>query len=281
MLFRRLLSKPAKTSALLVEFRTGLNFSEIYRYTDWTSDLDLDGTPTFVSVPTIQYEPSENNGSLSERPTEISFPRNIDDFMAKLAAGQPLARTSISIREVHFDARTREVGEILYFFYGMVQLVINNPRGKTEQVLLQCIPHKSRINAVLGLVANHECNNTLYGPGCWVHKPSFTDAGTVDAIDGKVITLSGHDAKGENFYHRGWMERDGVSIIIRKFNFIFPNVFHLTRNPPEEWLGQEVDIVAGCDLSAGTCIIRFDNEEHFNGTAIAVPDYNPIIEDPG
>lgn len=117
-----------------------------------------------------------------------------------------------------------------------------------------------------------QCNHVLYGPGCGADPAGHDHVGTVMAVNGNTITLSGASASGIAF-RGGYCKPTGVS----DFRMILDqagDVLTLLLPFNGDVLGLSVQAFAGCDhLIAGDCDTVF-NRVIENGGFNWVPNKN-------
>ena len=82
-------------------------------------------------------------------------------------------------------------------------------------------------------------------------------------------------------YARGWFESQGTTIGIRYWNEDAPNIFHVHRQIPQEWIGTLVTLMIGCHQTPGFCESVHSNLDRFNAIAINTPGYDPNLETGG
>jgi len=122
-----------------------------------------------------------------------------------------------------------------------------------------------------------QCNHLLYGPGCDVSTVAFNDVGTVTAVSGSVITVSGGvGSRPANFFRGGFVKPSAES----DFRLIVAHSgANLTLLLPfaTSILGASVQAFAGCDHRfRGDCATKFDNIHSYGGFPY-VPRKNPFV----
>jgi hypothetical protein len=145
-----------------------------------------------------------------------------------------------------------------------------------EICTVQAIPLQSRINVTMprGRWQRKQCVWNTFDPDtCRVDPAPFTFAGTVSAIDGLTVTVTGAGAfntdpaffalgvltKGE---YKGMIEtQDGDDILLQ-------------RMIPGLLVGDSVSLLAGDDRTKETCLVKFNNiERHM--AFYQIPTLNP------
>lgn len=216
------------------------------------------------------------SGVFDEKPIKIQLSKSGDSFFDDISNGEPHSPIFLDIWELvdSVDGADEEIK----LFTGRVTRVTDNPRGKQGQLKIEGRTWKQKIDIPMGIVATHQCAWIFTAGGCDVVARTF--AGTVDSITGFEVTLVAAPSTPVTFFerefHRGYMKRDGLRITIRDWES--GAVFKMTKPPPQEWIGEAVTLVAGCDKNIETCRDIHDNEERFSGIGFAMLPYNPNYE---
>ena len=132
----------------------------------------------------------------------------------------------------------------------------------------------ARLAEVRGRVFTHACDAALGDARCGVNlaDAAWQGTGTVDAVNGVEVRLSGLAGFTEGFFTHGHVEvTTGVvagfrSVVLAHRLQGGQAVFTLGRQPPETLAaGDAVLAVAGCDKSFSTCRDKFGNAVNFRG----------------
>lgn len=284
-------SLPTKCSALFVSFAYGPNDARVVeRFTDWFSPREHNG---FIYEPAegIEVKPVRKTGTLSEQPVTVTMKLAIDDdtgepadpdsFLALVSNGEPFPLTSVEIDEVTFEAGSSDV---VALHRGLLSITRRNYQGRPDLVQLESESWKSRLKAPLGIPITHLCPWRFGGKGCFLPGglDPLRETGTIDAIDGATVTISGlatHTAK--RYWHRGYVDVDGLVIDVREWDRDeHPDRFKLVKFAPARWLGATVTVTPGCTKTKSRCA-AWDNLPHFGGIGIKMPNRNPILESGG
>lgn len=270
--------KASTDRSYLVRFSYGDTASPtVQRYTDETNEIIFsDGT--YSSVPEMEIKLPPQTGVLDEKPMEITLPVSLA-FASNLSSGRPHSPIRVRVWENSIGEGEEFVTSELLLI-GWVHIIVRNPGGRPSVVRLDCINVKALLNAPLGVRANHTCDNTLGDAVCQVDISSLEETGTVSAINGKKVTITGlsHTAS-DRYYDRGYVEYDGLRLGIREYTT--GNDFELRREPPAAWLNEDVTVVPGCDGTIEKCRNQYSNEGQFLGPGYAIPAYQPELEDDG
>lgn len=275
----RAVDTASKDTYVLVRFTYGDPDDPDYiAFTNWTSDIP--GSPVYTSMPTMELTIPENNGILDDRPLDISLPMT-NSWFAALVNGEPKSPTYVVAEEITKPDAGGDTSSKRIFYRGELVRTIKNHQGRSNNSLARFSSIKGRLDIPLGVPANHHCAWTLFGPGCQLPSAGFSDSLTIDTIDGKVLTTTTSSARTGKFFHRGYIEYEGVRIGIRDWDDSDPDTFYLLKLPPASWVGKTATFWAGCDKTLTTCKDRFNWESYFGGMGYAIPAYNPLIENPG
>lgn len=283
---------PAKSSFVLVKmFYVGTSGLAYVRFTTHASNVLHDegagGSDfTFVSAPDMKVGEVRLDGTTEDRPLEIEFTEATHAIFERLTDGTPHAPVYVRVWEVQNPGEGDEV--LMLLFRGRLSRAVRNYGGQGGRTMLEFSTPKVRLGVPLGMQANHHCVN-IFGddsrdsgnPGtqCTIDLSGLSSTGTVTAIQGKRLSLSGVTTPGgrARYWHKGSVEIGGTRIQIREWTSASPAHFHLANFPPQEWDGQIVTLYPGCDLSIATCR-EWSNEDNFNGFGIEIPSRNPTYE---
>jgi len=278
------LAEPTKKSLLFVTFSYGDPITYV-RYTDWDSDVVhplLTPDTTYTSMTGMNVKLPKYSGLFKEAPCGIALPANA--FSNALSSGEPWPEVTVSIEELNLDP-DETVGRMLYLFKGTVRRTIQNYRGNPDSVQVECENIKSGMTVALGIIATQHCNRnfgSLKGcdpGGAVIGLSALLETGTLTAINGNTVTITGTTSPRNRYWHRGYVEYLGLRIVIREWVNTATTTFELVKPPPAAWLNKSVTVAPGCDKTRGTCIL-WNNENHFNGPGYAMPPYHPVMEVP-
>lgn len=254
----------------LVRFSHG-NPERVQAYTDWTTDVGSGGL-TYQSTPKMQVKPIRDSGVMEDKPCTLVLP--LDGFTSDLSSGEPHAPVYVQVKE-RLDGDTDTVVKTRYV--GKVDLVTRNYQKKVDLVGIECRSWKSYLQGSGGLTAEHQCIWTVYDPlTCRASKQSKVSTGIVDTLDDFSMVITGLPSQTGFFWHRGWVEVDGLRLMIRYWQS--GDTFLMARRPPSRWLGQECTVTAGCDHLVQTCRDKHNNESNFSGLGYGMTPYNPVFE---
>lgn len=285
------LERSSKESFQLVSFRHA--GGAVY-FTDWTSDYDFEGNE-YLATPDLEVRLPKNDGLLGENVCTVTLPLSSDpdDFTARISSASAFAPTVCTVVEITRPTTPGPSQVVDTVFIGDVQLVRRNLRNNRNRIRLSCTTIKSRLDTVsLGEPCNHTCTNDLFDARCKVDRTIHAVNVVVASIDGARVTINTNPTvagKADRYFHRGYLEYQGLRIGIRDWRSTSPTEFNLVRRAPSWWVGQTVVAVAGCDKSIQTCRDRFapiggvpagttGNESNFNGRGYAIPAHNPQFE---
>jgi len=271
---------PTKESFCLIDFYYGDPAAFTHsRFTDNTIDIH-DGGFLWHSIPSIDVKVPPLSGFLKEKEAEVKLPVS-DTFAARIGNGEAHSPIFVEIRERTVSSDDEDDYRDIYLFRGRVKSALRNPSGRSGQVLVRALNIKSRMEVTFGLFSCPQCLHVFGIGGCdpagtAIDIESLREEATVDAIDGKTLTLSGLSAQDDRYWHRGFVSFNGLHLLIR--DWLSGTTFEMNREPPAEWLGETVTVTPGCEKTITACRDKWDNEEHFMGFGYAVPNYDPNIE---
>jgi hypothetical protein len=275
------LDQAEKESYLLVLFTYGdPSDPDFAYYTNWSQDQG-----PYVGTPALKVTIPKNTGVMQNDPATIELPS--DTFTDRLTNGEPHSEVTVQVEEITRGLDGGPAASRLLLFTGTVVSSMKSTKGRSGNRVLKVQIEKNFLDVPLGVPTEHHCVFVFNGFGC----DSGTVSGgspvgpilvspTVATIDGKVLTTtSPPTAPNPTHYRRGFFRREGVIVEIRDFDASVSGItFYCTRRPPADWVGQQVELIAGCTGEIGRCR-EWDNEQNFGGWGSAIPAYNPAFED--
>lgn len=247
--------------------------------TDYTQAQDSD---LFQSVSTLELSIPPNTLGFDVDPAVIYLPLEVEPAVA-LTSGEPHAPVFVQIEQV---AKAPGVAAIdrRTLFFGWVAKSSKSPAGKVGMAKLECVDLKARVAVPMGIPATNQCAFTFGGRGCDIdldtkREKTVPIVATVEvtAIDGKKVTISDLQHTGElRYYHRGYVEVDGLRLGIREY--VTGSTMELVAAPPAAWLDQPCIVTPGCSKLLTVCRDRWQNESRFLGLGIEMAPVHPLVE---
>lgn len=276
------LDYPSKESHCLIQFMYGDPVEPTWAlYTD-----DQSTQHTFLgphtSTPAMKINVPEITALLKEKPAKLIMQE--DAFLLALSKGGANSPTSCFIWEVNKTlGESSQDTKTLMLFRGRVSRSVRNYKGKSGSVLVEIKNWKSRLDLPINPgVVEHHCGWPLFGGKCalGLTASAFEKLGTIDAVDGKVLTVDGTNItlNPDRWWHRGTVKFNGLELGIREWRANNPTKLFLVREAPPEWVGETATFLPGCDNLYSSCRDKFANEQFFMGPGFAVPDYMPLLE---
>lgn len=262
-----------KLTALFAEFKWGDLLSPTYlRLTDFTSDLTHQSL-TYTSESSMEVKGLEISGIFDpDKPVQFVLPMKAGQVTDKATTGQRHSPIYVKLWEKLISTSGGQ-DQVLTLFQGKVIRTARNHNGRPDFVLFEAFGVKQRLALPLGLIATHQCQWPFGARGCG--KTVVTSTGTLTVISGKTVTITGLSAQGSRFWHRGFVERDGLRIEIR--DWTSGTTFELMAEAPPDWLSQTVKVYEGCDKTIETCRAK-GFESKFSGFGAVIPAHSPNFE---
>lgn len=247
-------------------------WTQTRRYAVWERPLFHNGLE-YQPLPKVAINFGNQQGGTEDVPVDVTLPRTVEPAPG-LTTGRAHAPTTCSIWECD-ASNVDETARLVY--RGRVHSAHRNPAGRTNQVRIRLEGPKSRLKVPLGIIATTTCVWRFGGPQC--RREIETESGTIAGIgvDGDVsrIEITGLSTLSNDHWSRGWVEVNGLRIMIRASNG--DGTFDLARIPPADWINQTATVSPGCSGTIEQC--RFwENESNFGAIGIAMPAYNPVFE---
>lgn len=118
-----------------------------------------------------------------------------------------------------------------------------------------------------------QCNHMLFGDACGVDADSFSEQGTITAINQATFTVNVADNQPDGYYSNGYIVHETYTKKLIQ-DHVGEDLVLLNSIEGAE-VGDTVTIFAGCDRNIDDCKNKFDNLDNFGGFPF-VPDKNPF-----
>lgn len=248
----------------LYEFVLG---STTYRYTSAEDTLTV-GSEEFIPL-AIARGPMEQGSDQATRTLVITMPSD-NAFAEQYINVVPGERASVSLFRYQRDESPAFATQVL-LFKGLVQSVRFPEDGTVAEIAVRSIEAALNRNvprfSYMGM-----CNHFLYDAACSVDPSAFNHIGSVTAVSGNDVTVTGAGASGFDFVG-GYARPTGAN----DFRMVLAqsgDVLTLLLPFADSILGGDLQVFAGCDhLIAGDCALVFDNVINFGGFGF-VPNRN-------
>ncbi len=276
---------PAKSQAILLLFEYGDGEETVKALASADDDIPYLGT-NYESEPRVEVEVPKMAGTLKQKDAEISLPLEDEGFSDLVSNGEPHSPVKCTVME-RLVAGTEET--VRFLFRGKLARAFRNAKGRRGRVKLEVGGPKGELDVRLGISIAHACRWTHGDENsspCGIDLSAYRQTGTIIAVDGPEVWITGLDYSWwtdlhGKWWHRGYLEIDGLRLTVRDWAQGDETRFLLVRDPPASWLNASVTATPGCDKLVETCRGRWDNEENCSCIGIAMPAYNPTLEDPG
>jgi uncharacterized phage protein (TIGR02218 family) len=244
----------------LYEFAIGI---EVFRYTSSQLPYVLPDLTTYSPVVISRGSLEASAGDRSADRLEVRASAS-NEFVRKYIAGAPGLRATLTLKRIH---RGDGAQETVVVFKGTVRNVAFTKDGR--EAIMQCLPLTSAINRTIPRLGfSGLCGHLLYDARCKIdlNNASFKFTGTVSAVSGKTITVTGAGAFGgalTDFFVAGYAEfQNDFRMIIAQSTDVMTLSLPFGASP----IGASVVLRAGCKLRlAEDCVLKFSNKDNYGG----------------
>ncbi len=250
----------------LYEFIFG---TDTTRLTSYNQDIVFQGV-TWTAIP-ISRGQVQNSVEQAINELKIDMPLS-HPIPAQYIANVPGKVGSVRIFRAHADDPAEET--ILLFDGFVAQVGFDGALVAT----LSCSPSTSVFKRS-GPRFNYQslCNHVLYDSRCKILEAAFRFTGTVVAVSGRTIEVSGlFAAEGADWTTSGFVRSpagstDDARLILAQSGDVLTLLNAFAESP----IGGTVDVFAGCDHSLAICESKFANVINYGGFPF-VPIKNPF-----
>jgi len=224
-----------------------------------------------VTLNGFQYEPetitiTEIDQNQEARAGSIKVTLPLDNPVAELFKGL-ISPRPVSLVVFHGQQGETEFG---VGFTGMVA------SAKRQDVCeLTCVTENDTMKQDLpGLHYQVQCPRDLFSDGCKLSKTEWQTLGTLDGVNGSILSSPAFATKPDGWFSGGWLDWNGRSMAI---------VAHVGKDVtlffPMEGLASGSNVVAypGCQGTEAVCAEKFGNLVNHLGFA-RIPSKNPFGE---
>lgn len=240
-----------------------------WRFTSAEDTLTVGGNdfePVAVARDAIVQGSDQQN-----RTIKVTLPRG-NSFATQYVTIPPGEKATVNIYRYQRDEVPAFDTQVL-LFKGLVQSVRFPNDGNSAEIAIRSIETALNRN-IPRFTFMSMCNHILFDAGCKVSEASFNHLGTVTAVSGSTITVSGAGASGFDFVG-GYCRPTGVNdfrMIISQSGDDLELLLPFQVDPT----GGNLQAFAGCDhVLTSDCALVFQNAIEFGGFAF-VPSKNPF-----
>lgn len=240
------------------------------RLARWADDITVDEI-VYSSEPTLEVDLGLQHAGLNDKPTYLKVRSDIEPFATAINgyAHAPINVTIYQLDPADPDNTARRL------FEGQISEITKNSGGVKGLVKCKIPSKKAMLDISLGLFTTPSCQWRFGDPNtCRKTRPEFT-ATVVSTSDPNNVSLEISGGSLDSTYRRGWVEVDGLRVMIRAVRS--STLVELVRVPPPRWVGESIRFVAGCDKQLSTCRDEWDNEANYMAPGYTIPPYNPIV----
>ena len=263
----------------LVEFSWGdPDDLEYRRFAIGTQSVTANGN-VFSPVPTMKVNLGKQEGGTQDAPATIEMPFDLEPVTFMI--GQTFYTVTVKIWEVD----PQNVADTLRVRWaGEIDRVDSNYSQNADMIRVNIPGWKAKLaDASIGLPVINECIRVFGEGNCHKNLAPLRETGTITAIDGKRVTLTGLSSHPLLYWKRGTIKFKGMELTIKAWNG--STLFIMMRRPPADWAGQSVVVTPGCLKTIGavgggdvaTCRY-WGREEDFAGFGQKMPETNPLFE---
>jgi hypothetical protein len=245
--------------------------------------LDVDER-TYISDPNVEVELPTFDGAFDDKTMRIRIKDQFAEFR-DMAGDRSFPRVRVRVRELSWDPKDLENAATAVLWNGQIDLVQQNPDSAEGMIEFTVGPCGGRIEKSITPSIHPLCWKTFGDPKtCTVDIASLEETGTVIAINGKALTITGLSQDFSDYWNRGSVFLHGVRIQITRWSRTAPQTFTLAQFPPKSFVevfqlgSQPVTARPGCAHTPGACIRYQGDALNFGTLGTRMPGRNPLYE---
>lgn len=191
---------------------------------------------------------------------------SVNDFTVTAQSDIPLTtlfRSTPPAETIWLTVRRMHQGEVdaPIYWIGWITNLKRPPDDASVQIACRPITASfKRIGLRLGW--SRTCPHILYDQNCKVNKDDFLTVATVSAKTGVSIEVNNDGGKPDGYFAGGfisWEANADGTIERRTIEAHTGNVLSIFGTTDRLDVGTEINMYPGCDLTAETCELKFDN----------------------
>lgn len=269
-----------------VRFKPAVEFSWhtgvapfLTRYIRADQDYELpDGSGQFwTAVPELELEIESQHGGVKDAGGTLDIPIDKEPIASMIVN----RHAPVTAKYYEIDLSDVVASPVLRWT-GTIAVTKARHRGRAGMVRVELSGTKEEFTGIsLGLKTTDRCP-ALFGQG-FCRATVGSTVSTITSISGNGRTLNldslaNDDAGGGNGrYTRGFVEREGLAILILK-QVVGSAQLRLSKAPPPDWDGQQITVREGCDKTIPDCEF-YGQQSNFLGIGRRMMKYNPLFED--
>lgn len=241
--------------------------NDFYYYTNLDYNFDYAGN-TYIAKP-IRRSSIKQNENFFAGEMNFSLPKN--DDVSKIF------RKEFSI-PVFFKIYRIDKNDPLQEKFLIYTGFINNASNEEVVTNFTCNTNETgSSNTIAQYKFSRKCSNDVYNHKCKVVKEDYTYQTAITSISNNkteftVQDINGISALPASFFHNGYIEGQTESSSITEHNSLTIKTYHPVKNLE---VGEQVNLIAGCNRRSSDCKNKFNNFENFFGFEY-IPNYNPF-----
>lgn len=234
-----------------------------WRYTSADAPFTDPGTLAVYDPIEIRRGAIEFANDFAKSGLEIEIIRTAE-ILDLFRIAPPSGVVSVTIRRVH---RTDGATQIVVIWKGRALGVT----WATGTATMNCESIRASVQRFgLRSLFQLQCSKVLYSATCGVSRASEEVLGTVTAISGSSVTVSGATGYGDDYFAGGYGEWSHVGLAANERRMISSSisgsgVVVMVGVPIGLAIGSTIRLYPGCDHTLDTCDAKFGNSANFGG----------------
>lgn len=235
--------------------------SQVFRYSMGSKPITV-GSETFLPEKALSRSKLRQGNDQQNQGVLLNFLAS-NDVVQKYVFIAPGQRGTAQIFRIQRD-ETPALTMVL-IFTGIIQAVKFSQDGQFAELGLRSLEQALNQN-IPRFTYMASCNNFLYDQFCQVDPALHNLTGTVVAVSGNSITVTGVGASSLKFL--SGVVRPTVEVDFRQVIGVSGDVLTLDAPFSSNLLNAQVQVFAGCDhVLTGDCALVYDNVINFGGFA--------------
>lgn len=254
----------ASTVAILAQFSYE-NPETVHRFAAWESDVTLEGN-VFSSMPTLQAKLPKQDGTVQSQVAEIT--------MEEVALLTAMRSTFPPVTVTLWEMDPSDPSSAYVLYKGLVSHNDYNYNGNPKVVKVHVAGPKRMLETSVSMRIGRFCNAVALGKGtCQYDREGNKETHALTSRQGNKITLTSPlDNASPGHWKFGSVRYRGFEVGIH--SLVSSTVLWTVKPVPLHWVGQEIDVLPGCDKTPTRCV-ELGQQENFTGIGVKIPNRDP------
>ncbi len=252
------------------------------RITDSEEELEVDGVP-YISDPDLRLKLPQFDGTMEDKEAELTFRYGNLAAFEQLMGNRSFPTMTVRIRKMSYDPKAATTHASHVMWQGTIDFGDLNAPNKEGLLTVTVGPCGGRVEEDVTPSITPLCWKKFgHAKTCGVSLPPIQETGTITAVAGRTLTVTGLTTPRTDHWHNGYVNLHGVDIKIVRWSRTQPTTFELAEFPAETFMDQALPQTAtftpGCARTPLACNYHQGDQLQFGSLGTQIPGRHPMYE---